>query len=74
MVIIMKKVMLTTAIAATVLSLSATTYANEAPKEMEKCVTKAGEMEVPAGECEKVNKGDFSGVSEEVKAKVEAAH
>jgi hypothetical protein len=70
----MKKVMLTTA---AILTLSTTAFAADATKE-EKCVvSKAGEPEVsvmvPAGECEKVQKGDFSGVSEEVKAKVEGA-
>lgn len=104
----MKKIMLTTAIATAVLTLSTTSYAadaaTEAPKDMEKCKVvdakgkglikehmtdcaskngscsgsnKAGDPEawimVPAGECEKINKGDFSGVSEEVKAKIEGA-
>jgi uncharacterized membrane protein len=104
----MKKVILTTAIATAVLTLSATTHAadtsTDMPKDMEKCKivdakgrglikehsadcaskgascagsNKAGDPEawimVPAGECEKINKGDLSGVSDEIKAKIEGA-
>lgn len=29
---------------------------------------------VPKGECDKINKGDLSGVSDEIKAKVDAKH
>lgn len=99
----MKKIMLTTAIAATVFSLSTTAFADagvEIPHDMEKCkvvdatgkglikehradgasagTNKAGDPEawivVPAGECEKINRGDFTGVSDEVKDKIEGAH
>ncbi len=38
---------------------------------------KAGDPEsyimVPKGQCDKINKGDFSGVSEDIKAKIEGA-
>jgi hypothetical protein len=75
MVILMKKIILTASIVASTL-LATTTFADDAT--LEKCVTsKDGEPEmsvmVPAGECEKMQKGDFSGVSEEVKAEFEKA-
>lgn len=43
--------------------------------EMEKCKVgaKHTEVMVPKGECDKVMKGDMSGLTDEVKAEVEAA-
>ncbi len=66
----------TSIFAAIVAAFSFTAFAEV---EMEKCtVAKEGKPEVvvsvPKGQCEKVNAGDFSGVSQEVKDAVEADH
>jgi hypothetical protein len=68
-----KSRLLATAFAVAALSFSA--QANDAAEGMEKCKVgaKNTEVMVPKGQCEKVMKGDMSGLSEEVKAEVEAA-
>lgn len=68
--IMTKTKLLATAFAVASLSFSA--YAADEPK-MEKCMVGKTEVMVPAGECDKVMKGDMGGLSDEVKAQVEAA-
>ena len=67
-----KSKLLATAFALAALSF---TSAQAADVAMEKCKVgaKHTEVMVPKGECEKVMKGDMSGLTEEVKAEVEAA-
>lgn len=65
-----KTKLLATAFAVAALSFSANA-ADEA--KMEKCMVGKTEVMVPAGECDKVMKGDMSGLSDEAKAQVEAA-
>ncbi|GAB4164168.1 MAG: hypothetical protein Tsb006_3720 [Rickettsiaceae bacterium] len=70
-----KSKLLATAFAVAALSFTSAQADNH--EGMEKCKIEGAKtetfVEVPAGECEKVNKGDFSGVSEEVKAQIDAS-
>lgn len=64
-----KKGFLTIILAALALS-SSIAFAED----MEKCMIGDKEFDVPAGQCEKLKAGDFSGVSEEIKATIEGTH
>ena len=69
-----KSKLLATAFAVAALSFTSA-QATDVTEGMEKCKVgaKHTEVMVPKGECEKVMKGDMSGLSDEVKAEVEAA-
>ena len=69
-----KSRLLATAFAVAALSFTSA-QATDFTEGMEKCKVgaKHTEVMVPKGECEKVMKGDMSGLSDEVKAEVEAA-
>ena len=68
-----KSRLLATAFAVAALSFTSAQAADVAGMEKCKVGAKHTEVMVPKGECEKVMKGDMSGLTEEVKAEVEAA-